>query len=196
MMFAVRQIQEKVKEQNSQLYAVFIDLKKAFDMVHRKALWTALRRLGCPVKLVNVLKSLHEGNEARVIVGGELTESFPVTSGVRQGCVAAPLLFNIFMTAMLTLVDRRLLDRGISVNYRYEGGLFNLRRMKTQKITCRFITELQYADDLVLLAHTEAEVQRITDTFVQIYELIGMEVSTKKTKLLTPNSERSREQHH
>ena len=81
---------------------------------------------------------------------------------------------------MLTLVDRRLLDRGISVNYRYEGGLFNLRRMKTQKVSRHFITEQQYADDLVLLAHTEAEVQRITDTFVQVYELIGMEIRRKK----------------
>lgn len=67
MMFAVRQIQEKVEEQNSQLYryVVLIDLKKTFDMVHRKALWTALRRLGYPAQLVNVLASLHEGNEAR-----------------------------------------------------------------------------------------------------------------------------------
>lgn len=188
MMFAVRQVQEKIKEQNSQLYAVFIDLKKAFDMVHRKALWTTLRRFGCPAKLVNVLASLHEENEARVIVGGELTEGFPVTSGVRQGCVAAPLLFNVFMTAMLILVDRKLLDRGISINYRYDGGgLFNLNRLKCKNVSRRFITELQYADDLVLLAHTEAEVQQITDAFVQIYELIGMKVSTEKTKLLTVN---------
>ena len=90
MMFAVRPIQEKVKKHNSQLYAVFIDLKKAFNMVHRKASWTALRRHGCSAKLVNVLASLNEGNEAGVIKGGELTDSFPVTSRIRYRDVSRP----------------------------------------------------------------------------------------------------------
>ena len=94
---------------------------------------------------------------------------------------------------MLTLVDRKLLNRGISINYRYEGGLFNLSRMKTQKVTRRLITELEYADDLVLFTHTEAEVQRITDIFVQVYELIGIEVSTGKIKLLTVNTPREQQ---
>ncbi len=45
MVFAVRQIQEKCLEQQMDLYAVFIDLTKAFDTVNREALWTILRKL-------------------------------------------------------------------------------------------------------------------------------------------------------
>jgi len=37
MIFAARQIQEKCREQNRDLYMVFIDLTKAFDLVNRQA---------------------------------------------------------------------------------------------------------------------------------------------------------------
>ncbi|KAL8566744.1 hypothetical protein ACOMHN_050392 [Nucella lapillus] len=46
MIFAVRQVQEKCREQNLDMYAVFIDLTKAFDTVNRVALWTVFQKLG------------------------------------------------------------------------------------------------------------------------------------------------------
>ena len=45
MIFMLRQIQEKCREQNIGLYAAFVDLTKAFDTV---SLWKILARLGCP----------------------------------------------------------------------------------------------------------------------------------------------------
>ena len=48
---------------------VFMDLTKAFDSVNREALWQILERLGCSSKFVNLIKQLHEGMSARVMVG-------------------------------------------------------------------------------------------------------------------------------
>jgi len=45
---AGQQLQEKCREQQRELYAVFIDLTKAFDSVDRSALWEVLLRIGCP----------------------------------------------------------------------------------------------------------------------------------------------------
>ena len=50
MVFSLRQLQEKCREQHVGLYQVFIDLTKAFDTVNRSALWQILRKLGCPDK--------------------------------------------------------------------------------------------------------------------------------------------------
>ncbi len=82
------------------------------------------------------------------------------TNGVRQGCVMAPLLFNAFMTAFLISLDRRLYDRGIQIRYHTDSGLHNLARLKSKRhVSSRFISELQYADDAVILGYTEEETQ-------------------------------------
>ena len=48
MIFVLRQIQKKCREQNMGLYAAFVDLTKAFDTVNRDGLWEILACPGCP----------------------------------------------------------------------------------------------------------------------------------------------------
>ena len=48
IIFTMRQTQEKCREQNLDLYMVFIDLTKAFDTVNSDGLWTILRRFCGP----------------------------------------------------------------------------------------------------------------------------------------------------
>ena len=51
MLFSVRQLQEKCREQGMPLYVAFIDLTKAFDLVSRKGLFRLLEKIGSPSKL-------------------------------------------------------------------------------------------------------------------------------------------------
>ena len=44
----------------------------------------------------------HDGMQARVQNDGEYSEPFPVTNGVKQGCVMSPTLFSMMFSAMLT----------------------------------------------------------------------------------------------
>ena len=37
---------------------------------------------------------------ARVVQVGELSKSFGVNTGVKQGCVLAPVIFNLFLVAV------------------------------------------------------------------------------------------------
>ncbi|GFN82466.1 hypothetical protein PoB_000897200 [Plakobranchus ocellatus] len=60
MVFVLRQLQEKCREQNKGLYATFVDLTKAFDTVSRTGLWLILERLGCPPKFLQMVIQLHE----------------------------------------------------------------------------------------------------------------------------------------
>lgn len=48
MIFSLRQLQEKCREQQMPLYVAFIDLTKAFDLVSRDGLFKALKKIGCP----------------------------------------------------------------------------------------------------------------------------------------------------
>jgi len=87
MTFTVRQIQEKCREQQREMFAVFVDLSKAFDSVHRPGLWAVLRKIGCPPAFVDIIRSLHDGMMAAVVENGECSPEFEVTNGTKQGCI-------------------------------------------------------------------------------------------------------------
>ena len=58
-------------EQQQELFIVFADLSKAFDTVDRDLLWKVLRLFGCPERLVEMIRLLHDGMKATVFVGDE-----------------------------------------------------------------------------------------------------------------------------
>ena len=80
------------KSYRPKLYINFVDFEKAFDSVHRNSLWKILRHYGIPQEIVSTIQSFYNNFNCRV---GNSQHSFPVLSGVRQGCVMSALLFNI-----------------------------------------------------------------------------------------------------
>jgi hypothetical protein len=44
-----------LKVEDKQLFQCFIDLKKAYDVVNREALWEILSRFGLPEKIIKVI---------------------------------------------------------------------------------------------------------------------------------------------
>lgn len=147
----------------------FVDLSKAFDTVQRDLLWDILLRFGCPNKFVNILRQFHDGMIARVTIGGQESASFPVCTGVRQGCVLAPVLFTVFLICVTQLLQKEMEENsGVSVVYRLDGNLFNIRRLQaTTKLHTVRILELQYADDYALVAHTPEDMQAVFDAAVK-----------------------------
>ena len=90
MIFTANQFQEKCHEQNVDLYMTFVDLIKAFDSVGRDELWNIMAKFGgCPARFITMVRQSHDGMRARVQSDGEYSEPFPVTNGVKQGCVLA-----------------------------------------------------------------------------------------------------------
>ena len=191
MVFAARQIQEKCREQHQDLYMVFIDLTKAFDSVHREGLWKILRKIGCPEKFVNIVRAFHEGMMGCVLDNGEKSSPFTVSHGTKQGCVLAPLLFSIFFSMML-LVAFRNSDLGVSMQFRTDGSVFNLRRLQARtKVFTALLRELLYADDCVLLAHTQEAAQQLFDSFSNAARRFGLTVSLRKTEVMLQPAYRS-----
>ena len=184
MVFCARQLLEKAREQRRPVYLVFFDLEKAFDLVPRDILWKVLAKFGCPSRFVNVVRLLHDDMKGSVTYKGKLSPPFDIRCGVKQGCVLAPTLFSMYMAAMLMKL-RRVDEHGISVRYRHDGSLFNLSRLRARsKTSSSVVLELQYADDAAAPASSEENLQSTVDAFVNAYELFGLRVSIKKTKVL------------
>ena len=175
MISAVRQIQEKCREQNTDLYCVFVDVTKAFDTVGRDGLWKILAKL--QNKFINMVKQFHDGMMARVMENGEFSEPFPVTNGVMQGCVLAPSLFSVLSVAK-PIDAFKDFETGMWIRFRTDGALFNLRRLQAKtKVLEEFVRELLFADDCGLVAHSQEDMQLIMDRFAAACSRYGLTIS-------------------
>ncbi len=188
MIFSVRQLGEKAIEHHSKAFFVFVDLKKAYDSVPRDGLWPVLLRLGVPSKLVNIIRAFHTDMSASLRLNGGLSESIGVQNGLRQGCTMAPVLFNLYMCAVIECWVERLQgasDVGIDIRYKFDGQL--LRKPRRQ-LLCKRITECQFADDAVLFAITRSGLQLATEVFADVVSDFGLTVSFTKTKFMAVGS--------
>ena len=108
MILVVRRFHQLTQKKNTPLYMCFVDLTKAYDSVDRTLLRTVFARFGVPPKMLAVIRHFHDGMRARIRTDdGKCSEWFGVGQGLRQGCVLAPLLFNIFFTAVLRVAVER-----------------------------------------------------------------------------------------
>jgi hypothetical protein len=184
MVFSLRQLQEKCREQQEELYLIFIDLTKAFDSVNREGLWLVLQRIGCPEKFIKLVRSLHDGMEARVCENGCLSEPFQVTNGTKQGCVLAPTLFSVFFSAMLFIAFKDC-QAGIALDYRTDRNLFDLRKLQAKtKVNHMTLRDLLFADDCALAATTMQAAQQLLDRFATSARRFGLTLSLKKTEVM------------
>ena len=184
MEFSVRQLQEKYREQRVPLHIAFIDLTKAFDSVSREGLYIVLRKLGCPQKLLNLIRSLHMGMMATVAYENEESKAFPVNNGVKQGCILAPVLFNIYFSYLIRHAFKGN-DEGIYLRSRHDGGLFNISRFRAKtKVREMTVRELLFADDAALVAHSEESLQEFSESC----KSFGLRISLKKTVIMHQGS--------
>ena len=87
---------EKAREFQKNKYFSFIDYAKAFDHVDHNKVQKILQKMGIPDSLTCLLKNLYTSQEATVRTRHG-TPDWPKTGeGVRQGCILAPCLFNLY----------------------------------------------------------------------------------------------------
>ena len=162
--FVLRHIVEQCEEWRKSLVLNFVDFSKAFDSIHRPSLWKLLKLYGLPNKIVALIKSMFEGSESCVRVGQEHTDWFEITTGVRQGDVLSPLLFNI------------VIDYTMGKLQQVEGGL----RWTAPNI----LKGLAYADDICLLGEDVDSIIALTDTLNAEAKKLGLNINTQKTKTM------------
>ena len=162
----------------------FVDLTKAFDTVSRDWLWKIMAKFGCQPRYIAMVRQFHDGMHARVQNNGEYSEPFPVTYGVKQGCVMAPTLFSLMFSAMLTDAFQDV-DAGFQIRYRFDGKLLDLRRLQAKSmVQTNVVDKLLYADDLVENDKSEEKMQRSIDRMSKACDNFQLTISRKKTEVV------------
>ena len=162
--FAIRRIIEQSKEFNKSPYIAFIDFKAAFHSVSRDSLWKILQICGVPQELSVLVRQLYTNTCSAVRLASSLSEEFSIETGVKQGCVIAPDLFNCVIDHLM----RRLLSR---CNLGIQLGEYQH-------------TDLDYADDLAIFAPSAFVLQEALTILQEEANSVGMQISWPKTKLI------------
>ena len=144
-------------------YCAFIDFKKAYDYVDRKILWERLQRVGVSGRMLSAVKSLYSNITACVRINGMCTDWFTVSTGLRQGCTLSPILFNLFIDDLA--VQLQAVGKGIVIND-------------------EAISILLYADDVVLLAENEDDLQHMLNILSQWCNRNNMIVNCSKSNIV------------
>ena len=75
---------------------VFLDISKAFDKVWHDGLVFELKSYGVEGELLSLLKNYLQNREQRVVLNGQTSGWRKINSGVPQGSVLGPLLFDLY----------------------------------------------------------------------------------------------------
>ena len=118
--------------------------------MNRDSLWVLLDHCyNLPPKLLCILCALYTDSKAAVRTYGMTSKEIPVTCGVRQGCVLAPTLFNLYFDVAIRLALSE--HKGKRVKF---ACLHNTHHVSNHKIMCEesIVLDLEYEDDMALLS--------------------------------------------
>ena len=155
---------EKAREFQKNIYFCFTDYAKAFDYVDHSKMWK-IQEMGIPDHLTCLLRNLYAGQEAKVRTGHGTTDWFQIRTGVCQGCILSPCLFNLYAEYIMRNSP---LDEA-------QAGI---------KISGRNINKLRYTDDTTLMAESEEEPKSFLMKVKEESEKAGLKVNIQKTKIM------------
>jgi hypothetical protein len=167
--FALQHCVDRARHERRALVAVFIDFRKAFDLVPRELLLERCAAMGITGPFYDALVAIYDRVTLHVDVGGETGPVFATHQGTKQGSELSPLLFGLFIELLHHLIATRCPGAG--------PQLESLR-----------VPELLYADDGTLLAWggdasppragaVATEAQQLLDCLDVFCRLFGMEVN-------------------
>jgi len=162
---ALDELLQKRKRMGKRTVSVFVDLSKAYDTVWRDGMWWRLLESGVRGKMWRVLRAMYVRMESAVLVNGEESESFELGRGVRQGSALSPILFTCFINGLA----KEMKACGI-------GGV-----EVDEETRLRL---LLFVDDIVLLAESEEEMQKMLEVFGGLVEKWRLRVNVAKSKVL------------
>ena len=94
------------------------DFSAAFDRVSREHIFNILRQLGFHEATVNMIKSLYQGAQCRILINDSVTPTFPITAGTPQGCALSGMLYNIAIQPLIVRLNL-LTEKGVVSPYSY-----------------------------------------------------------------------------
>ena len=162
-LFALRHCIQFFNEHGSNVYVASLDASKAFDKVNHFKLFTTLIRCGLPISFIDLIANWYGKLSVVVRWNGSDSSTLSVSSGVRQGGILSPIMFNVYVNCMIT-------------SLRDSNNGCHVRNF--------FIGCIMYADDMLLLSASVIQLQKMLDLCGTVGSDLGLSFNCTKSKCL------------
>ena len=140
----------KRREYNLPTYILFIGYEKGYENVNQEILRKILTDNGIPTNITAAIQSLYKNTKICVkLPNHKLCKILNINKGVRQGCGLSPTPFNLYINQLI---------RECKSTNTTEFKIYNNRILKT----------MLYADDQIILAKPEDELQIAANTLTKL----------------------------
>ncbi len=164
-LFVLKCLIEEAKYKRQPIYGCFIDFRKAFDTVWTDVLlYKMISKYSISPKIIRLLSNMYSSLTGQACIDGHFGSPFNIEIGTRQGCNLSPLLFNLFINDLPTILEK---------------GKCNPVSLGTLKLNA-----LMYADDTLILSKSKTGLDkalRIMEVYCRKWQL---KINTDKTKIM------------
>ena len=162
-LYVFNQLQEKVHEYNIPLCFAFVDYEKVFDSIEFEPIFHAVKKHGVDKAYLNIIKHLYHEATSIICLHTE-SKKFRLQRGVWEGDNISPRLFtSCLQDAIIDKVNWK--DRGIKINGEY-------------------LSHLIFADDIVLIAKSTSELQKMVQHIHETSKSVGLNMHLGKNKAM------------
>ena len=160
--YIIKNVVQSMIEKKKKVFAVFVDLSAAFDNVDRHQLWNFMVKKGIDEELARRAIKIYEETKNLIRVNNKEIGEFWMYRGIRQGCRASGMAFNIYLCDLEEEMK--------NVN---EGGVV---------VGNKKVWSIGYADDIVLLSTEENAMKEMIDRLEKYLEKKNLNSTQKRQK--------------
>ncbi|PZC82751.1 hypothetical protein B5X24_HaOG209849 [Helicoverpa armigera] len=161
--YGLKQTVQYYVDRGTPVYACFLDLSRAFDLVSYDVLWEKLREVGVPSEVVCLFKYWYSNQTNQIRWQNSLSEEYRLECGVRQGGISSPKLFNLYLNKLIV-------------------------ELSSKPVGCKVgnvsVNNLSYADDMVLLGPTAGAIREMLRTCEEYAVKHGLMYNVRKSEYL------------
>ena len=140
------------------LYQIYLDLRKAYDSVHREGVMALLEKYGVGPRIRRYIRKIWENQTFILRQKGFYSKPISVQRGMTQGGIESPIIFNLIIDAVLRRLREEEDFGGSDLSF--------------------------YADDGLLESEEPRELQRDIDRAVELFGKFGLKANSQKTKYM------------
>lgn len=146
------------------VFALFIDLSKAFDSVRHDKLWSKLVAIGISSKFLKNIQCIYANAKAQIRTKYGISNNFPLLNSVFQGETLSPKLFTLFIEDIVGTLNR--------------SGITSIKIGEAE------INILLYADDMIVLAYNVFDLQAKINVLIRYFSDNDLQINIAKTKIV------------